>query len=569
MLLLATFWLLWTLQAWYRLHPHIPWRDLFVLLGQRDELTSLEAWLQPHFGAHRIALPRLLLLLDVEWGAGMNHWFFGAALLAGLALLGVIATVSWPYFPDRSSWLFVCALAVALLCSPAHIWNLSNPINVSWIISLALSLSALAVIVCAASPLTPGRWLLAFALVIAAAFCTFTGVIACLLLPLLALVIDRRRAPWVLLFTVVFTAWYVQGMTSDAAIATGWNQGSPELIEEVRDQARHLLAANTMWRIAEKSLQYLTWPLASDFPIAALCLAFFSVLCLALCLVPIWRQYQANGTYEPWLVFCLLVVLLCLGVAVATQLGRVMVHPNYAHGPSYERYQSVVLLYWMGFCGLLTGLARYSSLWRQNLCWFLLLVLVCLLQYPQGRYLAQESASFEYAAWLFSVGEAEVQNGQSPRAGNRFIPEYIFNFDDIFAAKGLTYHQPITLTPAHGVEPSCGGSWNIQVGDPVFRRRVKVVRYTPDLALGYWTRSLRLMAGEQLLVRMNPRWGEQPTALELAGEPALGWSGPLRDYDPIGSALSTGELTGKLVAELPWADRVICQVQLDRFAATP
>jgi hypothetical protein len=205
----------------------------------------------------------------------------------------------------------------------------------------------------------------------------------------------------------------------------------------------------------------------------------------------------------------------------------------------------------------LLGLLRGRSVWQQNLGWLLSLLIVGLIQYPHGRYLVQEIDSFEYAAWLYSSGEIGIQNGRTPRAGNRFTPEYVFTFDSFFEARELSYHRPLVPIAADTELARCAGEWQQQAGDLAFRGQAKTLRYFPEHSLSYWTRSLRLMAGEQLLVRMNPRPPEQPVALELIGEPFSGWSGPVGDFPPSDFAI--------LVAEQPWGDKAICKVPLEQL----
>ena len=57
-----------------------------------------------------------------------------------------------------------------------------------------------------------------------------------------------------------------------------------------------------------------------------------------------------------------MLALMALGVALAVALGRVIEQPNHAHGPSYERYNTIVAVYWAGVFGLLLGLCcRYGQ----------------------------------------------------------------------------------------------------------------------------------------------------------------------------------------------------------------
>ena len=67
-------------QFYWLLHPHLPVRDTWRLLPLVEQALQfglgsipLSEWWQTHSGAHRIAITRLLMVLDYSLLDGRNH----------------------------------------------------------------------------------------------------------------------------------------------------------------------------------------------------------------------------------------------------------------------------------------------------------------------------------------------------------------------------------------------------------------------------------------------------------------------------------------------------------------
>ncbi|MCZ6829301.1 MAG: hypothetical protein O7F73_06890 [Gammaproteobacteria bacterium] len=447
---LAVVWICWTSVNWFRYHPHLPWRDLFLVLTQVMELsrapldmTSLWQWFEPHYGTHRIAIPRLLLLLDTQLLSGQNHLFYAAAWLCLLLLVALYTRLAASYFREPRTVVFTAALASIWLFSPSHLWNLINAINVSWHLSLACSLLAFYLLIKRPAEPRLWDWCGAYLLCALAAFSTFAGVVAWLMLPLMACLIQPRAFIPTLLASGACAWLYVGGMASDASLASQWDAGTPDVIAKIRALAEAALAANTPARIMEKTLQFLGWPLSAQAPRLALILSLGSVAILAIVFASaLLSSVRTRERLHPWFTFCLIAAGLCLGIALATQLGRLMVHPNHAHGPSYERYQTVVVVYWLSVSGLLMGQKPRTGVGGAVL--FTALVgLAWALQLPTGDYLRQEIQSAEAAARLFNRGQLAHLHQSRPTAGNRFTPEFVFSFDAYFEQHQLAYRAPV------------------------------------------------------------------------------------------------------------------------------
>ena len=514
-LLLATLWTGWTTAVWFRYHPQLPWRDLFLVLGQVLELQGENAtfrlWIEPHYGTHRIAIPRLLMLLDTRYLAGQNHSFYALGWVSLIAITVLYTRLASGCFRDLRTLIFVASLALIWLFSPSHLWNLVNPINISWHLSFAGVLLAFFLLLQKPGAAGVLRWGLAYLLCAASAFCTFAGVIAWLMLPVIAMLYQRRALLPALVLSVTSAGLYSAGMSSDAVLASQWDIGTPAVIEQIRGAAEAALAANTPLHIAEKTLRFLTWPYSAESPLAAKVLGLGSIAVLALYAVSTARAaLRRHEKPSAWISFCLIVAGLCLGVAVATQLGRVLVHPNHIHGPSYERYQTVVVMYWLSLSGLLLAHKPRSGA-RAAAIGLALVALALVQQAPAGSYLREEIQSAESAARLFNRGRLAQSRGLSPTPGNRFTPEFVYSFDAYYVKNQLAYRAP--AAPVAGLDQlaACArGAVRLSRGPvqgfPEFPRETAPRTATAEFGVprGWAIRAVLLYQGEQLVGRLSP-----------------------------------------------------------------
>jgi len=556
-LCLAAYSLLWTSILWFRYHPHLPWRDLFLLLEQVQDLEQASLgpatflqWFEPHYVAHRVAVPRLLLWLDINVLAGQNHMFFVAGWACLLILIALYTRLARAHFRQSGTTLFVAALAVIWLFAPAHLWNLLNPINISWHLTLTFSLLAFWVLIrCPQAPRWRD-WGLAYLLCSLAAFCNFGGVIAWLLLPVLALMLHARVIVPTLLLSVVLAWLYAGGMSSDATLATQWDLGSPEVIAQIQAQAQSVLAANTPWRILVKTLQFLAWPLTESAPGLALLLSLLSVEVLAaVAIFGLRSRWYPQSRLQAWMVFCMMAAALCLGIALATQLGRLMLHPNHIHGPSYERYETVVVVYWLSISGLLLGLKPRLGRWAYLLL-ATLLILAVTLQRPAGGYLSQEIQNMEVAGSLFTIGEQAQRTGLRPKAGNRFTPEFVFTFDELLRDRQLAYRAPIELPDGLADVQQCSPT-EVQMNTAAGQLIIKVSR---DLPAAWWSRSITVYRGNSLVGRLGPLHKGDFRPFSLLNPRLNSWQGTVS----IGREADAYDLT--LVLQQPLGTTAWCEL---------
>lgn len=510
-LFFALYWLLWTSVIWFRFHPHLPWRDLFVILrdiielqGKTLDTSTISSWLAPHYEAHRILLPRLLMLADTKYLGGQNHLFYASGLAGILLITFTTIQAGRAYLEQTPARIFYASVVVIWLASPAHLWNMLNAINISWHLTLGFSLLGFYALTRAHEGPSLEAWLLAITSATLAAFSTFGGVIAFLLLPIYALLFDRSRIVPVLAITGVFCWWYTHGMTSDAQLATEWNVGSPEVIEMIREQARTALDNQTLTAVMYGALDFISWPgAAHDQPWPRIVSAT-AVIALLLGWVYVFVSAFRRGLYvDRWVVFCLFGASLALGIAMATQLGRVLNHPNHIHGPSMERYQTVVVCFWICWLGICRGLLPNDRPLADIGYAAVASALTISLNNFQGSYLAEEIESSASAADLFSVGEFRAHREVPQRSGNRFTPEVVFSFDQFFSDGNLAYHKHIPELTANGKTLDCK---TLGIGPAVNLGSLKTrhVAVAAEAPLHWQVRDLILYREGAYEVRLSP-----------------------------------------------------------------
>ena len=143
-----------TLLLWWRWHPQLPWRDLFVILdGLRPLLADAGTgeWLaflvEPHYAAHRIALPRLLVAADLQYFGARNLLLYLVGWVGLLLLWLLPLRLAGHTLGGRTAlWWYLAGITGLFLFSPASLWNLANGINSAWHLSLSLAVAQLSTI---------------------------------------------------------------------------------------------------------------------------------------------------------------------------------------------------------------------------------------------------------------------------------------------------------------------------------------------------------------------------------------------------------------------------------------
>ena len=534
--LIALCFLVWTLLIWYRYHPHLPWRDTVLLLStvapvvdNGFSLESLRAWLEPHYGAHRIFLPRALVALDVAFFRGQNHLPMAAAWVCMLVIVGIF----WWFARRRfiGNWeisALVLFLIVLYLFSPLHVWNLANPVNTSWHLAMTFSILAFAVLLDKSGQPGGWHWLLAYLLASLAALSTFGGVITWLLLPGIALLSRSPLTFPVLLMSVVLAALYCQNLYSDAFVHAIWSLGAPETVAKIQQDAHAALAANTPWMIARKTVRFLTWPLSASHTWLSGMLSAASLGLLIVTWFRVVRRVLGGGArYSRWVELCLLATTLCAGIAVSTQLGRILIYPNDIHGPSQERYQTVVLMYWLSISGLILAASAALPVAKRLLAHLACVLLALVMTAPLGGYLKEEIGSLEFAADFYLKGERAHLRDPPDGKWISTILQRVFRFDAFLAQRELAYRVP-AIPP---IEDSAGrlcapGKFKWQV-ENTERPAVRTITLSL-LELEAWTtREIILFHQQHLVGRLYPEHRGDYTPLALLEKQHNQWRGLL------------------------------------------
>lgn len=372
--------LLFNLYLWWRFHVHLPMHDtahalplVQTALEQGFWSTTLADWLALHANGHRIAITRLLMLVDYRYFGGQNHVIFASAWASMAVMLAVYAgAFRQGYRAEGRLLLFVVGLVLVFLSSPTQFWNTVNPINGSWYVVFAAS--ALAVWLIANKPTTPTFWifLAAYLLAIVAAFSNFAGVIVWLLLPALIALRSTRAGLCAALLSGLFVWLYLHDVSPALVVpqdSSGWETAKTDNLEPSSSVTDSL---PRLGLIITQTLAYLGSPLSIEKPRLARFLVIISILSVALMWVTLAAQ-RLRGIYchNVWLELTLTMATLCLGVAIAAQLGRVA-HPE----PTAERYQTIVMVYWLSVCGLALFLALQAS--KRIIAWQLIATTLCL-----------------------------------------------------------------------------------------------------------------------------------------------------------------------------------------------
>ena len=441
-LLAGAFLLLLNLYLWWRFHVHLPMHDTAHLLPQVQQALdhgftsiSLHDWLAMHAGAHRIAVTRLLMVLDFIYFGGQNHLIFASAWLSMLVMLLVyIAAFRRSYPAANTLLLFAIGLVLVFLSSPTQFWNVINPINSSWYV--VFTASALALWLVANKPTTPAFTAIAAAYAIAAigAFSNFAGVLAWLLLPALIALRSYRVGLLTACLSVLLVWLYLSGVALDF--------GSQNEAADMQQHSVSLLQQGIA--IVTRTGEYLGSPLSIKQPQLANALVVFSFAPIMLGWLLLLTQ-RLSGKYQHniWLELTLTMATLCLGVALATQMGR-----EFLWQPTAERYQNVVMVYWLNICGLLLFFALRTR--SRPAVWQLGAALLCvaiagLLLVPTSDSVnraVRDAGRVNETAVLGQLGVSDKWLNQ--RILNRKSRDYFTDFSAFFTRYDVAYRAVST-----------------------------------------------------------------------------------------------------------------------------
>lgn len=351
--------LLHNLFLWLHFRVHIPVTDQAYILPLVQSVVengffsvSINEWISPASGAHRIAVTRLLMSFDYLFLDGQNYLLYFATWASILILLLVMLNAfKKSFWPEKTLIVFVAGITLAFLSSRSQLWNVVNPINSSWYITFAAGALSFTCITSIATPPSLWRFAIAYLMAVIASFSTFAGVIVWLILPIFIAIRSLSAGAVAALISTLYIALYLSGISTDT------DQFSGELASELAkhlpsepislvDQTLHLVGA-----VFKNTLVFLGSPLSITHPLMANCLVVASLVILSiswLALLVSWRA--GRQSLNAWMQLNLAIATLCLGTATAANMGRVILST-----PAADRYQTVVMMYWLGICGLILG----------------------------------------------------------------------------------------------------------------------------------------------------------------------------------------------------------------------
>jgi len=466
--------LLASIAVWFRYKIQIPVLDTALLLPLVSSgihegwgSISLHEWLAPiSANTHRIAVTRILMLLDYQFLDGRNYTLYLSAWL-GIALLVFLygRAAGMQASRDRAGGWLVTGLALIYLCGPPQYLNLVNPVNASWYVAFACGAASAWLVI--AYGRRPGyAWLLpACALAVVAALSNFAGVVACMLLAVLALHQRSRSGVLFALFAVVLVYVFFTGFEWSQPTVSG--SGA---IERVRGAGHKAVA-----RVAVQLGSPAAWPgllrdivssvglqLGAPLSVAYPLTASLAVWCSALAIGWWWLQLLARwcSRREPGPrseEFFLAMATICLGVSCAIPLARIAFT-----NPLSVRYQTITAVYWLSVSCLL--LCKAQGLRNRPRLSGALVLLGCLPVLPV--LLAVKSGLNSPASYLSNQASATQILGRLGvfSAGDQGLAwllrnnPYLVGHQEFLKAYGF---RSLEAQPAHlDVEQSaCRGFW--------------------------------------------------------------------------------------------------------------
>lgn len=344
---------------WMSFHIHFPIRDTLRLMPlvqkvlEQGLLSTLASdWLAPHSGAHRITVIRLAMVIDHTWFGGQNHFIHFLAWLS-LVTLFLIFFFAFrrSYRGENTLLMFISGLSLAFLLSHTQALIMIHPMGNTWY--FAISASAASIYLIARNSGVPA-WrdlLAAYLLAVVAAFSNFSGIFVFLLLPVLIGLRSLRMGISSAVIAVAFIFFYMQDISTGPTLDTVLQSDSPSELE-----TRLSRLIGNVPRILSQVCLHLGSPLSIDYPWPATALVVMSFLLLGAGWAVLLRARLSLHAGNAWLETNIAIATLLLGVAIAICLGRSLILE-----PTSERYQSVVMFYWLCICGVMVGLALESG----------------------------------------------------------------------------------------------------------------------------------------------------------------------------------------------------------------
>ena len=356
---LGTYSLLTALYLWMSFHVHIPIRDTLrvmplvqTALEQGFFSVSASDWFAAHAGAHRVTLIRAAMVIDHTWFGGQNHFIYMLAWFGRAALFLVFFfAFRQSYRGENTLLLFISGLSLAFMLSHTQTIIMIHPMGNTWYFALSASAVSIFLIVRnTRAPSWPGL-LVTYLVALIAGLSNFSGIFIFLLLPVLIGLRDARKGLLSAVITSVLLFLYTTDMSTGSTVDSVLESNS---LSEAGNHLSRLIAKVTY--ILSQVCLYLGSPLSIDYPRLATMLVVISFLVLGAGWTLLLRARHSLQHVNAWFETNLAMATLSLGVAIATCMGRALILE-----PTAERYQTVVMFYWLCICGTFLSLAFQAN----------------------------------------------------------------------------------------------------------------------------------------------------------------------------------------------------------------
>jgi hypothetical protein len=323
-----------------------PFRDLWIAMDfirsyfEGCHLTNLFAL---HGGSHRLAVPRLLFLAEYGVFSGSNVFLMVIGFLVQLSVIALMKrqVAHETHLQKHDRW-FLVAVTVLLMLNATQLENFLYTFDVQWLITSAAAFWALACwlpVFRDARDQTPVSLATLFAACLLTAvslFSSFSGLCVCLVLPFLALSyrLPLQRIAMLLLVVVAVLALYLQG-----PFAEGGSWKTPDQITPMIVLA---LLGDLLQRLLLWIALYFGSPLSRWNTVAGGIVSYTSLFFLCWQWWRLLRNEMKDVTGFQRLMLSL--ALWGMIVGIATGIGRMY----FVHTAPEDRYQSIVLMYWLG-----------------------------------------------------------------------------------------------------------------------------------------------------------------------------------------------------------------------------
>lgn len=395
---------LWMIQLNHTLGP---FKDMWIAMefirGYFEGTAGLSDAFAFHGGAHRLAFPKLLFLVEYGVFRGSNHFLVFVSILTQCSVLCVFwRMMAKERFLEGNFRLLLLGMAIIFLFNATQLENFIYTFDTQWFLTCGFAVVSIAAwVTWLESSERYGFFLLAWFAAILSALSSFSGLICWLVLLLLAMKpgTSKRVIATSAVFTLMFFLVYFQGFFQQPKAEVDPASLPPGFVFDIWE--------HVIFRYARWVGLYFGSPLGREFFIAG---SVFAVAGISFLLAVSCRVLLLRKTLSSFQLFCLGIALFGLGVGLATGMGRLY----FVNIADEDRFQTVTLTFWLGVYGLAFSLARQRGSRYLTLAVLVPMLLWSLCVLPRAGY----KDALAHAEWFdhvrhgnlaLAVGQPEFQ----------------------------------------------------------------------------------------------------------------------------------------------------------------